>query len=162
MTRGTEPSQGEFSHGAKIFAGGRGGMSLTASQRDQPNPTEAASTKMTPARQRRLRRQKVPFARADEETTSRRTCGFRDVDGRFRRRIFTDTLPYPFLGCNRRRVAGVALRQERDQETPDLVELGDDGGALVFQKPDAAFVIGGGSVFGTRFAEELRGRWPRR
>jgi hypothetical protein len=73
-------------------------------------------------------------------------------------------LPYPFLTCNRRRVAGVALRQERDQETPDLVELGDDGGALGFEERDAGFEgpRGDRGVFGTRFAEEARGWGGRR
>jgi hypothetical protein len=60
-----------------------------------------------------------------------------------------------------RSVWWVPLRQQRDQETPDVVELRDDGGALVFEETDAALVVGGGGVFGAGFAEELRRGWQR-
>jgi hypothetical protein len=54
----------------------------------------------------------------------------------------------------------VALRQERDQETPDFVELRDNGRALVFEETEAALVVRDGcEVFGAGFAEELRGGW---
>jgi hypothetical protein len=72
-------------------------------------------------------------------------------------------VPLPYLlfwvwSCERWSVLTALFRQQRDQETPDVVELRDNGGALVFEEPEAALVVrDGGEVFGAGFAEELRG-----
>lgn len=84
--------------------------------------------------------------------------GFAGVDDEF-----AHALPY-FLfavwSCERRIVLTALLCQERHEETPDVVELRKDCGALFFQEGDAGFErrTGDCGEFRTGFAKELRGR----